>query len=172
MSDAIHGGQVDEHHLRLMVAQDRFGLRGNLAPEVDEKMLYDTFSAFGPLAQQPKVMRDLDSGASKGFGFVSFDSFEASDAAIEAMNGQFLCNRPITVMCVPCARSPCSFTTPDELLMPTGTRTRRTPGERGTAPRRNGCCANMSPRYARAMAIASSRGMWSMKLSTPLTCPL
>jgi splicing factor 3B subunit 4 len=28
---------------------------------------------------------------------VSYDSFEAADAAIEAMNGQFLCNRPISV---------------------------------------------------------------------------
>ncbi|KOB77616.1 Spliceosomal protein on the X, partial [Operophtera brumata] len=38
---------------------------GNLDPEVDEKLLYDTFSAF--------------------------------DAAIEAMNNQYLCNRPISV---------------------------------------------------------------------------
>lgn len=42
-------------------------------------------------------MRDPDTGVSKGFGFVSFDSFEASDASIEAMNGQFLCNRGISV---------------------------------------------------------------------------
>ena len=41
-------------------------------------------------------MRDPDTGNSRGFGFVSYDSFEASDAAIEAMNGQFLCNRPIS----------------------------------------------------------------------------
>ena len=41
----------------------------------------------------PKIMRDPDTGASRGFGFVSYDSFEAADAAIEAMSGQFLCNR-------------------------------------------------------------------------------
>jgi len=41
----------------------------------------------------PKIMRDPDTGASRGFGFVSFDGFEASDAAIEAMSGQYLCNR-------------------------------------------------------------------------------
>ena len=35
--------------------------------------------------------------SSRGFGFVSFNCFEASDASIEAMNGQFLCNRPISV---------------------------------------------------------------------------
>lgn len=68
---------------------------GNLDPEVDEKLLYDTFSAFGGITQTPKIMRDPDTGMSKGFGFVSFDSFEAADLAIECMHGQFLCNRAI-----------------------------------------------------------------------------
>lgn len=68
---------------------------GNLAPEVDEKLLYDTFSAFGGITQPPKIMRDVDTFGSKGYGFISFDSFEASDMAIECMNGQYLCNRPI-----------------------------------------------------------------------------
>ena len=36
-----------------------------------------------------------DDGASKGFGFVNFDSFESADASIEAMNGQYICNRPV-----------------------------------------------------------------------------
>jgi splicing factor 3B subunit 4 len=67
------------------------------APEVDEKLLYDTFSAFGVIMQHPKIMRDPETGASKGFGFVNFASFEAADAAINAMNGQYLCNRPINV---------------------------------------------------------------------------
>ncbi|OXA58486.1 splicing factor 3B subunit 4 [Folsomia candida] len=70
---------------------------GNLDPEVDEKLLYDTFSAFGVILQTPKIMRDPESGNSKGFAFVNYASFEASDAAIEAMNGQYLCNRPISV---------------------------------------------------------------------------
>mmetsp|Transcript_25841 Transcript_25841/g.24672 ORF Transcript_25841/g.24672 Transcript_25841/m.24672 type:complete len:392 (+) Transcript_25841:46-1221(+) len=68
---------------------------GNLDPDVDEKLLYDTFSAFGGIQQTPKIMRDTDTGESKGYGFVTFDSFESSDLAIECMNGQFLCNRPI-----------------------------------------------------------------------------
>ncbi|GMH38962.1 hypothetical protein BSKO_06860 [Bryopsis sp. KO-2023] len=70
---------------------------GNLDPDVDEKLLYDTFSAFGVIIATPKIMRDPETGNSRGFGFVSYDCFEASDAAIEAMNGQYLCNRPITV---------------------------------------------------------------------------
>lgn len=70
---------------------------GNLDPDVDEKLLYDTFSAFGVVTTTPKIMRDPDTGGSRGFGFVNYDSFEAADAAIDAMNNQFLCNRPITV---------------------------------------------------------------------------
>ncbi|XP_044484829.1 splicing factor 3B subunit 4-like [Mangifera indica] len=70
---------------------------GNLDPDVDEKLLYDTFSAFGVIVTNPKIMRDPDTGNSRGFGFISYDSFEASDAAIEAMIGQYLCNRQITV---------------------------------------------------------------------------
>ncbi|KAI5684220.1 hypothetical protein M9H77_05448 [Catharanthus roseus] len=70
---------------------------GNLDPDVDEKLLYDTFSAFGVIVTNPKIMRDPETGNSRGFGFISYDSFEASDAAIEAMNGQYLCNRQITV---------------------------------------------------------------------------
>ena len=56
-------------------------------------MLYDTFSAFGMIVATPKIMRDPDTGLSKGFGFVSYETFEAADAAIEAMNNQFLMNR-------------------------------------------------------------------------------
>ncbi|KAJ3139112.1 Splicing factor 3B subunit 4 [Physocladia obscura] len=70
---------------------------GNLDHEVDEKMLHDTFSAFGVISQTPKVARDPEIGSSKGYGFVAFDNFESSDAAIEAMNGQYLMNKPITV---------------------------------------------------------------------------
>ena len=71
---------------------------GNLDPDVDEKLLYDTFSAFGVIVgNTPKCMRDPDTGASKGFAFINYDCFEASDMAIEAMNGQYLCGRAITV---------------------------------------------------------------------------
>jgi hypothetical protein len=47
--------------------------------------------------QPPKIMYDPDTGNSKGFGFVSYDSFEASDYAIECMNGAYLGGRPIVV---------------------------------------------------------------------------
>jgi len=69
---------------------------GNLDSMVDEKTLYDTFSSFGNLVSAPKIARD-DQGLSKGFGFISYDSFEASDKAIESMDKQFLMNKEINV---------------------------------------------------------------------------
>ncbi|KAI3451722.1 hypothetical protein Pfo_008387 [Paulownia fortunei] len=65
---------------------------GNLNPDVDEKLPYDTFTTFGVI-----IMRDPETGNSCGFGFISYESFDASYAAIETMNGQYLRNRQITV---------------------------------------------------------------------------
>ncbi|KAI9887747.1 MAG: hypothetical protein M1823_000388 [Watsoniomyces obsoletus] len=69
---------------------------GNLDPMVDEKTLYDTFSRFGSLVVAPKIARD-DNGLSKGYGFVSFSNFEASDDAILNMHGQYLMNKEVSV---------------------------------------------------------------------------
>ena len=71
---------------------------GNLEPMVDDTMLLETFKSFGNVISA-KVAREGEGGTgpSRGFGFVSFDAFEAADMAIESMSGQFLCNRPITV---------------------------------------------------------------------------
>ncbi|KAK7935767.1 RNA-binding domain-containing protein [Apiospora marii] len=69
---------------------------GNLDPMVDEKILYDTFGRFGNLIAPPKVARD-DNGLSKGYGFVSYSSFDASDDAINNMNGQYLMNKDVSV---------------------------------------------------------------------------
>lgn len=91
----IRVNKASAHQKNLDVGANIF--IGNLDPEVDEKLLYDTFSAFGVILQTPKIMRDPETGNSKGYAFINFASFEASDAAIEAMNGQYLCNRPITI---------------------------------------------------------------------------
>lgn len=91
----IRVNKASAHQKNLDVGANIF--IGNLDPEVDEKLLYDTFSAFGIILQTPKIMRDPETGNSRGYAFVNFASFEASDAAIEAMNGQYLCNRPITI---------------------------------------------------------------------------
>ncbi|CAF1088431.1 unnamed protein product [Didymodactylos carnosus] len=91
----IRVNKASAHQKNLDVGANLF--IGNLDPEVDEKLLYDTFSAFGVILQTPKIMREIDSGNSKGYAFINFANFDGSDTALEAMNGQYLCNRPITV---------------------------------------------------------------------------
>ena len=91
----IRVNKASAHQKNLDVGANIF--IGNLDPEVDEKLLYDTFSAFGVILTTPKIQRDPETGNSKGFAFINYASFEASDAAIEAMNGQYLCNRAISV---------------------------------------------------------------------------
>ena len=67
----------EEYHAKLFV--------GNLDVEVDEKTLYDTFAQFGPVLSA-KVMTEADSDVSRGFGFITFDSFRSGDEAIEAVH--------------------------------------------------------------------------------------
>ena len=69
---------------------------GNLADDVDEKILKDIFATFG-VVLSTKIMRDPDSGLSKHYGFVSFDNFESSDKAIQKMKGQYISGKPIEV---------------------------------------------------------------------------
>jgi splicing factor 3B subunit 4 len=93
---------------------------GGLDQEVDDKLLHDTFAAFGGVLNA-RVMVDANDGKSKGIGFVNFDNFDSADmgtlfyfydlhscqcfsdshpwclAAIAAMNGQFLCGSQVQV---------------------------------------------------------------------------
>jgi splicing factor 3B subunit 4 len=69
---------------------------GNLDQMVDERSLYDTFIRFGQLTSAPKVARD-ENMLSKGYGFVSYADFEASDNAIQHMHGQYMMNKQISV---------------------------------------------------------------------------
>ena len=69
---------------------------GNLGQDVDEKLLYETFSNFGMIIST-KITRDVEDGSSKGYGFISFDNFESADNTIAQMNGQYLAGKQITV---------------------------------------------------------------------------
>lgn len=69
---------------------------GNLNEDVDEKTLRDVFSSFG-IVLSTKIMRDPETGESKGYGFVSYDNFESADHAINTMNGQYIGGKPVDV---------------------------------------------------------------------------
>ena len=62
--DLVRVNKASSHQKNLDVGANLFV--GNLDPEIDEKLLYDTFSAFGVILQTPKIMRDPDTGNSKG----------------------------------------------------------------------------------------------------------
>merc|ERR1712141_897594 len=67
----------------------------NLDKSIDNKALYDTFSAFGNILSC-KVAHD-EFGVSKGFGFVHFETREAAEEAIAKVNGMMLNDKKVYV---------------------------------------------------------------------------
>ena len=69
---------------------------GNLAHDVTEDDLRNTFSEFGEVSSV-KIIIDKFSGRSKGFGFVEMPNNSEADQAIKALNGKVLNGRSIKV---------------------------------------------------------------------------
>jgi len=67
----------------------------NLDKSIDNKAMYDTFSAFGNILSC-KVAQDGD-GTSKGYGFVHFETEEAAMNAIQKVNGMLLNEKKVFV---------------------------------------------------------------------------
>jgi RNA recognition motif-containing protein len=69
---------------------------GGLSWDTSDASLRAAFEQFGPVTEA-KVITDRDTGRSRGFGFVTFDSPSAAQTAIEQMDGQSLDGRNIRV---------------------------------------------------------------------------
>ncbi|PCH38003.1 polyadenylate binding protein [Wolfiporia cocos MD-104 SS10] len=67
----------------------------NLDEQIDNKALHDTFAAFGNVLSC-KVATD-EHGRSKGYGFVHYETAEAADTAIKAVNGMLLNDKKVYV---------------------------------------------------------------------------
>merc|ERR1712018_975447 len=67
----------------------------NLDKTIDNKAMYDTFSAFGNILSC-KAAQDA-SGDSKGYGFVHFETEEAALQAIDKVNGMLLNDKKVFV---------------------------------------------------------------------------
>ena len=62
---------------------------GNLSPEVTEGELREAFKAFGQV-MSVKIIKDMDSGRSRGFGFVDMPVKAEAQAAITGLSGKEL----------------------------------------------------------------------------------
>ncbi|KAL2254751.1 UNVERIFIED_CONTAM: Glycine-rich RNA-binding protein GRP1A [Sesamum indicum] len=69
---------------------------GGLAWGTTDQSLGQAFSQYGEVLDS-KIINDRETGRSRGFGFVTFRDEQSMRDAIEAMNGQDLDGRSITV---------------------------------------------------------------------------
>ena len=69
---------------------------GGLAPGVNDTVLAQVFTPFGSLSNA-RVMWDMNSGKSRGYGFVAFRDKTDAEQAIALMNGERLGSRVIRV---------------------------------------------------------------------------
>ncbi len=69
---------------------------GNIAFETTEQNLSEVFEVHGQV-DEVSVVRDRDTGRSRGFAFVEMPSSDEAQAAIAALNGQELSGRTVTV---------------------------------------------------------------------------
>lgn len=69
---------------------------GGLAWHTDDQTLRNKFEEFGQV-QEAIVVKDRDTGRSRGFGFVRFSQDSEAEAAIQSMNNTEFDGRPIRV---------------------------------------------------------------------------
>lgn len=70
---------------------------GDLAPDVTDDMLHDTFASRYPSVKDAKVVVDLGTGRSKGYGFVRFNDENEKSRAVTEMNGVQCSSRPMRI---------------------------------------------------------------------------
>ena len=69
---------------------------GNISYQTNEEDLRQAFEEHGQV-EDVAIIRDRDTGRSKGFAFVEMPTSEEAEAAIAAINGKELEGRSVTV---------------------------------------------------------------------------
>ena len=69
---------------------------GNLSFNATQEQLQDLFAPHGTVVEVD-VIKDKFSGRPRGFAFVSMETKEAADAAVQALNGKEIDGRALTV---------------------------------------------------------------------------
>ena len=69
---------------------------GNLSYNTNQEQLQELFEAYGEVVSA-NVITDRETGRSRGFGFVEMSNEQEAQAAINALNGQEVDGRSLTV---------------------------------------------------------------------------
>lgn len=70
---------------------------GDLAADVTDTLLHETFSSKYPSVKGAKVVIDATTGRSKGYGFVRFGDDSEKSQAMTEMNGVYCSSRPMRI---------------------------------------------------------------------------
>ena len=70
---------------------------GDLSADVTDILLQETFSSKYPSVKGAKVVIDVNTGRSKGYGFVRFGDESEKSRALTEMNGVFISSRAMRV---------------------------------------------------------------------------
>ncbi|KAK9270184.1 hypothetical protein L1049_025760 [Liquidambar formosana] len=70
---------------------------GDLASDVTDSLLHETFASRFPSVKGAKVVFDANTGRSKGYGFVRFGDDNEKSQAMNEMNGVYCSSRPMRI---------------------------------------------------------------------------
>lgn len=70
---------------------------GDLAADVTDSLLHETFASRYPSVKAAKVVFDANTGRSKGYGFVRFGDDNERSQAMTEMNGVYCSSRPMRI---------------------------------------------------------------------------
>ncbi|KAL6504653.1 Polyadenylate-binding protein rbp47c' [Orobanche hederae] len=70
---------------------------GDLAADVTDTLLHETFASKYPSVKAAKVVIDANTGRSKGYGFVRFGDDNERSQAMSEMNGVYCSSRPMRI---------------------------------------------------------------------------
>lgn len=79
------------------VGSDRSIFVGDLAADVTDTLLQETFASKYPSVKGAKVVFDSNTGRSKGYGFVRFGDDSERTQAMTEMNGVYCSSRPMRI---------------------------------------------------------------------------
>lgn len=79
------------------VGSDQSIFVGDLASDVTDALLQETFASRYPTVKGAKVVIDANTGRSKGYGFVRFADDNERSRAMTEMNGVYCSSRPMRI---------------------------------------------------------------------------